>query len=106
MMSKCTLPKPEANSNTSAPCTFRDGHAEFSAHSWLFLLAQVFPCHRRYVNCWLIFKPFEGFHLAEFFRAEWPQSEILILPRMQLMQPTDIIGIVIALAALSKLVFF
>jgi len=29
------------------------------------LLAQVFPCHRRYVNCWLIFKPFEGLHLAE-----------------------------------------
>jgi hypothetical protein len=40
-----------------------------------------------------------------FCRPAWPLSEIVTSNRLQLMDLTDIIGIVIAFAALSKLIF-
>jgi hypothetical protein len=43
--------------------------------------------------------------LQGFCRPAWPLSEIVTSKRLQLMDLTDIIGIVIAFAALSKLIF-
>lgn len=49
--------------------------------------------------------PLTVYTLQGFCRPAWPLSEIVTSNRLQLMDLTDIIGIVIAFAALSKLIF-